>query len=240
MNQDTLESLLNRVTVRGGDEGVLLALQEVLVHPESVRIIHSAPVLLKSIRLISKRLYRSLLPASLYHQIQSVSGKFRKARSLHTYAGNFIWADISAQNVFSQNNDELRLLTLFRLMHPRSRRSLYAQYGEELLLTSSSRVITYLLEDGATALSSRCTLVVYPSGGNGYSGRVLVETRLARHTLKREPVEEDYSRTPRYLLAKANSVAMGLPTEEGFESEFSFKNVPIESINISPFLKNES
>lgn len=104
-------------------------------------------------------------------------------RTLLDIHGNVIWTERNSFKVFNLPNDLLCKANLFSLMSRMSVNHLYLKYGEHLLWPKRTRVISYMMNDTNTVLTSRCTPVVYSRAPGEQELAVVLETRQARHNL---------------------------------------------------------
>ena len=266
MTKFTIEAELKEILENLSNETYLLRLQTVLNSKEYTSILYSMPSSKDMLGKISSSLKKSLLPTSLYHLIQSTAAKIQceiitggKVRTLLDINGNILWTDLNSSKIFNIPNEVLCKSNIFKLMSKVSVNHLYMQYGEYLLWPRRMRIISYVLTDSTTCLTSRCTPVIYSKSPGEQELAVIMETRLARHNLfqtrspafsfgsaynkndmRLSPFGPDFlvgafsPQTPNLDHLGVFSPPTGIPQEDkGFER--------LEDMRITPFLdKNES
>ena len=265
MNKNTIESDLKEILESISDENSLIKLQTILSSKELSSIIYSVPATRELLNSISRQLKGSLLPTSLYHLIQSTAAKIQcelitggRVRTLLDINGNILWTEMNSAKIFNIPNAILLKSNIFKIMSKMSVNHLYLKYGDFLLWPKRTRVITYMMNDSFTVLTSRCTPVIFSKNPGEQELAIIMETRQARHSLfmprtspltfgsiykneyRMSPFGIDFQigvfspQTPNLEFRSLYSPPTTIPSEDkGFE--------PLEDLRITPFLdKNES
>lgn len=89
--------------------------------------------------------------------------------------------DSKCESVFKLNSQRLRKSNIFQIMNQTSLTYLYMRYGQYIMNENKPKVITYVLQDEMTALTSRCSPLIFKDSTGNYIFGVLLETREARH-----------------------------------------------------------
>lgn len=221
----------------------------------------STRVLLKT---ICKKLQKFLLQTSLYHLILTLDSKEKadileicKCRSLHDLRGNFLWFDEKCKRLFKNNH--LEECSIFNMMDPQSIYSISKKYGRNLLKSRKPRIIKYLLNDGMTVLTSRCSIVLKNKGTKSPDIVILVETRPAKKelikdvkphfkinnfgSLQNSPMfsyKSDlcaFSPFNPHQFSQLEKMYPHSKLKKNIEDlDFSFNDTPMENLKLSPFL----
>lgn len=261
MNKNNIETELSDILNTLSSEHSLMKLQRLLSSSDFTSSIYAAPTTREVLNKISNELKPSLLPTSLYHLIQSTAAKIQcelitggRVRTLLDLNGNILWSEKNSSKIFNVSHEVLCRSNIFTIMSKTSLNHLYLKYGEFLLCPRRTRVITYMMNDSSTALTSRCTPVIFSRVPGEQELAVVMETRMARHSLYGQrpgafsflsPYKNEVSfspygdfqigvfspQTPNLQLF---SPPTALPSEgKGFDR--------LEDVRITPFLdKNES
>jgi hypothetical protein len=266
MTRLSIESELKEILENISAESSLLRLQTLLNSKEYTSVLYTLQSSKEILSKISTTLKKSLLPTSLYHLIQSTAAKIQceiitggKVRTLLDFNGNILWTEPNSSKIFNVPNEVLCKGNIFKMMSKVSVNHLYLQYGEYLLWPRRMRIISYVLSDSTTCLTSRCTPVIYSKTPGDQEMAVIMETRPARHNLfqtrspafsfgstynknelRLSPFASDFlvgafsPQTPHLESFGVFSPPTGIPQEDkGFER--------LEDMRITPFLdKNES
>ncbi|CAG9318094.1 unnamed protein product [Blepharisma stoltei] len=189
MEISEIEAQLKEIFANITKDSYLLRLQRILTSEETVKLIKSYPSAKNLLDMIYENLQKSLLPSSLYSLILSLSShipryqaEIGRARSIHDLKGNFLWYEQGCKELFNSPNKTLKRLNLFHLMDTRSKRYLYMKHGKYLLQDTKQKVITYMLSDRKTTLSSRVTMIIYSYEGKNKEA-LLFETRKSKHLI---------------------------------------------------------
>ena len=255
--ESDLKAILESIT----SEDSLIRLQRLLNTSDSSSIIYANPSARELLNKISNELKGSLLPTNLYHQIQSTSAKIQcdlitggRVRTLLDLHGNVIWTEKNSTKIFNLPNDLLCKSNIFSLMSKMSVNHLYLKYGEHLLWPKRTRVITYMMSDTNTVLTSRCTPVIFSRTPGEQELAVVMETRQARHNLF-APRSGTFSFASSYKQDSrfspfANDFQIGMfspqtPNLELFSPPTAIPSEgkgfgPLEDVRITPFLEKSS
>lgn len=265
MSKFTIESELKEIQQTISNETSLIKLQSILSSKEYTSIIYTLPSTRELLNSISKTLKPSLLPTSLYHLIQSTAAKIQcdlitggRVRTLLDIHGNIIWTEVNSAKIFNIPNDVLCKSNIFKLMSKMSVNHLYLKYGEYLMWPKRTRIITYMMNDSSTTLTSRCTPIIFSKSPGEQELAILMETRPARHSLFTSrspnfsfgsPYKNEMNLSPFAMDFHIGAFSPQTPNLE-FKGVFSPPTTipsegkifePLEDVRITPFLdKNES
>jgi hypothetical protein len=165
------------------DDGALLKIQNMLTHPRQASLLFSSQASRTQLQLISSKLRPYLLKSQVYNSIHNFLSRSdgETCKLVCDIMGNIVWTDKNSVKIFGLNKRDMENSNFFDLIAEASKQHLSKVFGEELMKNTKSTVISYLLKDLKTTLTSRCTTVLYTDNCSETRYGVLIHTRFSRH-----------------------------------------------------------